>query len=157
VLRARGIDGGKFMAIHPGSGSPKKNWSPEGFVQVARSVCERTGMKLLVVSGPAEDEDKDAGALRAALAGLADAWLGRPGLTLLAGVLAHAAVYLGNDSGVSHLAAAVGAPTVAVFGPTDPTLWAPRGRCVRVLRAASGRLADVEPPEVTAAVLEMIS
>ena len=53
----------------------------------------------------------------------------RSGLALeeLAGVLASASLYLGNDSGVTHLAAAVGAPTIAVFGPTDPVIWAPVG------------------------------
>lgn len=48
--------------------------------------------------------------------------------------LAAARLYLGNDSGVSHLAAAVGCPTVAVFGPTEPRVWAPRGARVKVLK-----------------------
>jgi len=50
-------------------------------------------------------------------------------------VLARCDVYVGNDSGISHLAGAVGAPTLALFGPSDPLQWAPRGARVTVLRA----------------------
>ncbi|MEE9264659.1 MAG: glycosyltransferase family 9 protein, partial [Vicinamibacteria bacterium] len=48
-------------------------------------------------------------------------------------VLSQAGVYVGNDSGVSHLAAASGAPTIALFGPTDPSMWAPLGPQVEIL------------------------
>ncbi len=46
--------------------------------------------------------------------------------------LARASLYIGNDSGITHLAAAVGTPVLAMFGPTDPAVWAPRGPNVRV-------------------------
>ena len=52
----------------------------------------------------------------------------------LADGLAGARVYIGNDSGITHLAGAVGTPTVALFGPTDPEVWAPRGERVRCVR-----------------------
>lgn len=55
-------------------------------------------------------------------------------LVELARSLAGARLYIGNDSGVSHLAAAVGCPTVVLFGPTDPRVWAPRGGHVTVVR-----------------------
>ena len=54
--------------------------------------------------------------------------------------LASARVYIGNDSGITHLAAAAGVPVVAVFGPTDPEIWAPRGERVQVLRGALGEI-----------------
>ena len=54
----------------------------------------------------------------------------------LARWLASARVYIGNDSGITHLAAAVGTPVVAIFGPTDPAVWAPRGERVSVLTGA---------------------
>jgi ADP-heptose:LPS heptosyltransferase len=53
---------------------------------------------------------------------------------VLAGVLAHARLFVGHDSGVTHLAAALHVPTVALFGPTDPVQWAPRGPHVFVVR-----------------------
>ena len=52
----------------------------------------------------------------------------------LAALLSRCRLYAGSDSGVSHLAAAVGIPTVAVFGPTDPAVWGPRGRSVHILQ-----------------------
>jgi len=58
-------------------------------------------------------------------------------LPLLASILAHCQAYLGNDSGVSHLAAAVGTPTVAIVGPTDADVWAPRGASVRIVRGTA--------------------
>jgi ADP-heptose:LPS heptosyltransferase len=52
----------------------------------------------------------------------------------LAGWLARARLYIGNDSGITHLAAAVGTPVLALFGPTDPAVWGPRGRNVRIAK-----------------------
>jgi hypothetical protein len=78
-----------------------------------------------------------------------------PDLFDLARFLAGAAVYIGNDSGITHLAAAVGTPTIALFGPTDPTLWAPRGRMVKVIRAAT--MADISAEEVVSALSEVRS
>ena len=59
---------------------------------------------------------------------------------MLGAVLAHAGLYVGNDSGVSHLAAAWGAPALALFGPTDPAQWAPVGPHVKVLRAKDEKM-----------------
>jgi hypothetical protein len=55
-------------------------------------------------------------------------------LSTVAGLLAQAALYVGHDSGLTHLAGALGLPTVAIFGPTEPTRWAPRGKLVSVIR-----------------------
>ena len=65
--------------------------------------------------------------------------------------LARARVYIGNDSGITHLAAAVGTPVVAIFGPTDPAVWAPRGERVAVVGDRGG-LEEIEPDEVLEAV-----
>jgi len=81
-------------------------------------------------------------------------------LPLLAAILSRCRLYVGNDSGVTHLAAAVGVPTVAIFGPTDPDVWAPRGPGVRVVRAATP-CAPCAPPQRQAcqqrACLEAVS
>ncbi len=63
--------------------------------------------------------------------------------------LAHARLYIGNDSGITHLAAAVGTPVVAIFGPTDPEIWAPRGAPVRIVH---GKLEKIDIDEVILAV-----
>ena len=72
----------------------------------------------------------------------------------LAQWLARARLYIGNDSGITHLAAAVGTPVVAVFGPTDPAVWGPRGDHVRVVHRAGG-WPSVD--EVLAAALQMLA
>ena len=108
--------------MHPGSGSARKNWA--GWAELVASLApERT----TVLGGPADER---------AVAALLASWPSgvpvpdvRAGLSLeaVAGTLAGASLYLGNDSGVTHLAAALGAPTVAIFGPTDPRIWRPVG------------------------------
>jgi ADP-heptose:LPS heptosyltransferase len=130
-----------FVSVHPGSGSPRKNWPR--FAELLDRLAPET---FLLVEGPADEE---------AAAPLRD----RPGVVPsgaldvleLAAVLRHAGLHLGNDSGVSHLAAACAAPTVAVFGPTDPRTWAPVGPRVRVVHASSGDLGDVSVDAVNAA------
>jgi hypothetical protein len=103
-----------YAVIHPFSGSPRKNWPLERFRAVAGRLARR--MPVYWSAGPEEE--------------LAEA-VRFPDLRGLARWLAAAAVYIGNDSGISHLAAACGVPVIALFGPTDARVWAPRGRvCV---------------------------
>nr|MBC7244822.1 glycosyltransferase family 9 protein [Chloroflexota bacterium] len=122
------------VAIHPGSGSAAKNWPAEHFAALARHLRDERGMPILLVSGPA---DKAAVAeVEQGLGGQGYILLYELPLPLLAAVLARCRAYVGNDSGISHLAAAVGTHVVAIFGPTDATVWAPRGASVRVVCAA---------------------
>jgi heptosyltransferase-3 len=115
-----GVSREDFAVIHPFSGSPKKNWPLENFRAMAR-VLERT-MPVHWCSGP-EDPPLEGAVQIADLYELA-CWLARSRL------------YIGNDSGITHLAAAVGTPVLALFGPTDPNVWAPRGENVRVGRVS---------------------
>lgn len=133
-----------FLAIHPGSGSPRKNWPSERFAAVVEAVS--AGRPWLLVEGPAEVTSA------ATLGELPGAVLARElPPRLLGAVLSCAGVYLGNDSGVSHLAAAWGTRTVALFGPTDPEVWAPCGACVRVVRAPGGGMEEIAVADVIAA------
>lgn len=127
----------RFLAVHPGSGSPSKNWRLDGFLEAARALAG--GAAWLLVAGPAE-----AGLAPPEGALLAREW----SLRVLGAALARAGLVLANDSGVAHLAAAAGAPTLALFGPTDPALWAPVGPWVAALRATGGDLAGIEPGAV---------
>lgn len=107
-----------LIAIHPFSGSKEKNWPLELYHALVRSLPSEVASRVAWLAGPEEQLE---GALRFDdLAGLA-AWL------------AGSRLYIGNDSGISHLAAAV-TPSVVLFGPTDPAIWAPRGRDVRCIR-----------------------
>lgn len=127
--RVRGL-GNPVIAIHPGSGSPRKNWPLECFVEVAMALAARKTVDPVFLLGDAEKGMEVALARRCpgmrCLTGM--------GLLELAGVLARCRGYLGNDSGVTHLAAALGVPVTVLFGATDPSVWAPRGPHVRVLR-----------------------
>jgi ADP-heptose:LPS heptosyltransferase len=92
----------------------KKNWPLAHF----RAVAERSPLPVRFCTSP---ENPFVGAVHI------------PDLYQLARWLKSARAYVGNDSGISHLAAAVGTPVVAMFGPTNPAVWAPRGPVVRTL------------------------
>jgi ADP-heptose:LPS heptosyltransferase len=134
--RTRGLPPA-FVAVHPGSGSPTKNWPIERFAAVARRLA--AGEPWLLVLGPAEAQVPD---LEGSV--VARDWPVRT----LGAALSRAGLFLGNDSGASHLAAAAGTPTLALFGPTDPALWAPVGPSVATLRAPRGVLSDLTVDEV---------
>lgn len=108
----------EFAAIQPFSGSAKKNWPLEKFRALAHEI-ERE-MPVRWYAGP--DDPPLEGARY-----LTD-------LGELARELAAARLYIGNDSGITHLAAAVGTPVLAFFGPSDPAVWGPRGAQVRIGR-----------------------
>jgi heptosyltransferase III len=133
-----------FVAVHPGSGSPSKNWPPDRFGLLLDAVAPSG--RWLLVEGPA---DADAAAPLTRRTGALVA-RGLDARTLGA-VLARAGIFIGHDSGVSHLAAAWGAPTLALFGPTDPAVWAPLGAHVSVVRAPEGRMESLDVATVIAA------
>jgi heptosyltransferase-3 len=124
------VERGNFAVIHPFSGSQKKCWPLEQFEELA---C-RLGANMPVrwCAGP---EDDLPGSSR-----FGD-------LYELACWLASARIYIGNDSGPSHLAAAAGTPVVALFGASDPAVWAPRGPRVTIAAAASMDAISVEQVE----------
>ena len=117
------------LAVHPGAGSRAKRWDGAGFVQVA-NWWRSAGGTAVIVAGPAE-------AGEAPMLGPPEArdWP----LPDVAALLAGAALYLGNDSGISHLAAAVGAPGVVLYGPTDARRWRPLSPAIVALQARSTR------------------
>ncbi len=123
---------GDFAVIHPFAGSPRKRWPLARFEELARRLA-----RLLPVEWCAGPEDDLPGARRF------------DDLYQLACWLSSARIYIGNDSGSTHLAAAVGTPVVALFGPTDPAVWAPRGPRVAIA-------ATPEPPEMDAITVDQV-
>ncbi len=120
------------IVLHPGSGSKKKVWPLEQFVNLARYLQGHFRTRILIVLGPAEGPEVrkifEAADLKSLL------WAKGLSLVQLASVIEGCRFFIGNDSGVSHLSAALGIPTIAIFGPTDPKVWSPRGRKVAVVR-----------------------
>jgi hypothetical protein len=128
------------VVLHPGSGGVAKCWPLHRFVRTA-TLLAAAGHTVRWLLGPVERERYVDEQLRGAPG---EVHANRP-LREVLELLAGCAVYVGNDSGITHAAAALGRPTVALFGPTRPRVWAPRGRRVCVLPFES------TPAEVAAA------
>jgi ADP-heptose:LPS heptosyltransferase len=122
----------RTLVIHPGSGGQRKCWEREGFVQVARWWKEHTRGQVLILLGPAEGRE---GGHWRQIGTVVDSFP----LWQVAALLSRADIYLGNDSGVSHLAGAVGARGVILFGPTRPQQWKPLGGSLVVIQNAAYR------------------
>ena len=118
------------VVVHPGGHYPSQRWAPERFAEVIARLTESHGAACIVVSGPGEER------LAERIARLTpDALLPGPlDVRGLMGILALADLYVGNNSGPLHLAAALGVPTLSLMGPSDPRRFAPRGISDSVLR-----------------------
>jgi ADP-heptose:LPS heptosyltransferase len=134
-INLRGISTGRShdgdVVVHPGSGSREKCWPVERFLKVIERL-RRSRKEVRVLLGEVELERFSVSEVKA-LEGAAS--VRRPGTYIeLFNELRTASLFIGNDSGPSHLAGVMGLPTVALFGPTDPAVWRPLGPRVRALR-----------------------
>ena len=141
-----------WAAIHPGSGGRAKIWPLDHFLHIADHVRRSHGLEPVFITADAEmeyipDLDRRLAPYRR---------LHNLPLVELAPLLARATLYLGNDSGISHLAAALGIPTAAVFGPTNPRHWGPRGDRVELVSAPEGDLEALPPDAVLTALSRLI-
>lgn len=127
-----------IIAVHPGSGSEAKNWPLENWLSLFSSSSRFAELeRVLVISGEADEAQTDQ---------LEREWKNRNVLFArnlplphLAAVL-ESAIFIGHDSGISHIAAAAGANCILLFGPTNPEVWAPKNDNVRILRAPNAKL-----------------
>ena len=154
ALRPAGGAPSTLVAIHPGAGKKKNRWPAARFAELARALSATDGAKILVIAGPS-----DAEVLGEMLASLdpKPALLTGEAIGRVAAVMKRLDLLVCNDTGVLHVAASVGCPTLALFGPTDPARWAPLSPAVRTLRAPGGDLSQLDQKEVTAVALEMLS
>ncbi len=131
------------IVLHPGSGDPGKNLPQHIWADALALLSARTGLPVTLILGPAEQERGG----WEVLASRADVVRACTGVPELLAALSRARLFLGNDSGASHLAGALGIPTVVAFGPSDPRLWHPLGPRVAVVqrRAACGPCTAGEP------------
>ena len=153
-LRQEGIDSSRMLVVlHPGSGGRHKCWHIENFTGLAESLCSM-GFEVLFLLGPAEMErlsNADMSRLRNT-AGCATNLPLAQVITLLS--CAHA--FVGNDSGVTHLAASMGLRTIALFGPTDPAQYAPIGPALKVFHDPHERFANEPCSDLQKAVLDTL-
>jgi heptosyltransferase-3 len=126
-----------IVAFHPGSGSHEKNWPLQNWIELGNHALGNFSGSLLIISGEADEDQirqlesiwQDPRVRFAKILPLPD----------LAAALENT-IFVGHDSGISHLAAAVGANCILLFGPTDPAVWAPLNENARVIRAPNGDL-----------------
>jgi len=134
LLNEQGIDADKHLVmIAPGSGSKDKCWCLENFLRLASKLREK-GAEVLFVLGPAEMERFDDKTLDTI--GDTAGYVSNLSLTDVMKMLSCTDAFVGNDSGITHLAAVMGVKTVAVFGPSDPVVYKPLGPAVTVFRDA---------------------
>jgi ADP-heptose:LPS heptosyltransferase len=121
----------RFIAVHPGAGNSMKRWPMDRYKKLIYELLRIRSDMILIIEGPAE-----VGLASEIAQGLDGSRVRKvEGVSagVLAGIIARSDGYIGNDSGVSHLAAAVGVPSLVLFGPTKPCNWSPLGRQVQVL------------------------
>ncbi|MCS7219934.1 MAG: glycosyltransferase family 9 protein [Anaerolineae bacterium] len=135
VAALMGEDRAPYIVIHAGSGSYSRarRWDPWKFAAVADALVDRLGVNVVVVGTFTDDGDKVVRAMRSPALNLQ----GQTDLADLAAVLRRCKLFIGADSGVMHLAAAVGVPVIALFGPSNHQAWRPwappaRARVVRL-------------------------
>jgi heptosyltransferase-3 len=134
---------GPLIALHPGSGSPRKNWPIENWMTLIEDVLV-SGHRVIIIGGEA-DENEIAGMRERFAEGIRYVinWPLRRRAALLSSTR-----FVGHDSGISHLAAAAGARCVLLFGASDPEVWAPKNETVKVLIAPARDLRRLELAQV---------
>jgi heptosyltransferase III len=148
VRHFRDFGAERAVALHPGSGSETKNWPIENWIKLGDTLLAR-GNRLIIIAGEADANRTQK--LRAA-------WSGKPVQFAENLPLPHLAalfepmLFVGHDSGISHIAAAAGARCLLLFGWTDPAIWAPTNQNVTVLRAPEGKMSLLEVETVAVAL-----
>jgi len=145
--------GGRFIVVHPGAGKPQNVWPGPKYAKAASILGDRYGVGIVATGGP-----MDADALDAFLeaCGHRPAVLPCPSIGFLGALIKRSELALCNDTGIMHIAGAVGARCVAVFGPTDPRRWKPVNATVAAVRAKDGKIESVEVDEVVAAAAALL-
>lgn len=139
------------IAIHLGSGSESKNWPMDHWGQLIRDLKDkRPNTQLVCITGEAEEARGTVSLAK--IHPTTERWHSLP-LVELACRLGSCNLFLGHDSGISHLASACGVPCLLLFGPTDPATWAPPQPTVQILQAPEGDLALLTLETVREAVL----
>lgn len=157
LTRAQGD--GPLLVMHPGAGKRENLWPAERFAAVA-ALAAAAGHRVLILQGPADGDVLAAFADALARTASPDAAarvavLPRLPVGACAALLRRADRFLCNDTGLMHVAGAVGTPSLALFGPTDPAHWKPLSPRVRALRAEAGRLDRLAVEPVWIALLSL--
>ncbi|MDQ6644394.1 MAG: glycosyltransferase family 9 protein, partial [Chloroflexota bacterium] len=152
------------IAIHPGSGGTQKCWPASSFATLIEQLCQQN-YPILLLAGPADHErihelqlllthasqmSQLSQSLPTSRSNMITTLIEAP-LLHIAQLLQQCRCYIGNDSGITHLSSMLGIPTIALFGPTDPTIWRPVGPGVTVIQEQD--LKDIAVETVLKSVL----
>jgi len=146
-----------ILAIHPGSGSERKNWPIENWFELIRALLNRAATAgrrfgtVLIVSGEADENARKR--LRTSFDHESRVRFAHQLPLPHLGALLAQSTFIGHDSGISHLAAAAGARSIVLFGPTEANVWAPRNKGVSVLIAPNEDLAQLAVATVLDAIM----
>ena len=132
----RWISGARTLAVHPGSGSDSKNWPERHWKVLLAELVQAKELQILLIGGEAEGDRLER--LTEGFPAARFRILRNRPLTEVASALAACSRFLGHDSGISHLAAAVGTPTTILWGPSAETVWRPKGDHVTVIKNPEG-------------------
>jgi len=130
------LAGGQPLALHPGSGSRTKNWPEQRWLDFVAYLVKATDLPLLLVGGEAESDRFHHLAAQVPEDRLRLAW--QLPLPLLARELVRCRGFVGHDSGITHLASALGIPSLVLWGPTKQAIWQPRGDGVQLVEHPQG-------------------
>lgn len=157
LLAENGLAGkSPLIAIHPGGGKnpgeelASKRWSSAGFTTLAEHLADTQGAGVVLVGGP-EDVPVTAAVLGETSASVLDA-AGKLTFAQLGALIQRCHLFIGNDSAPMHLAAAVGTPVIALFGPTAPARYGPYGVRNRIVRFEPDRGEAPQDGEIEAAM-----
>lgn len=150
-------EGQKVIALGPTANWAPKTWAPAYFRQLFQALAAGplTGAVPAIFAGPGAGEAAMAAPLIAALPGALN-FCGRLTLPEVAACFSRVALYVGNDSGLMHLAAASGAPTLGLFGPTDAAEYAPSGPRAAAVRSRDGSMAGLSVQDALAAAVLLL-
>jgi ADP-heptose:LPS heptosyltransferase len=141
------------VALHPGAGKPPNQWPAKCFSRVADSLAEEFQVDLFISEGPMDSQPVSE--MRLLLKHKATLITGLP-IREVAAILKQMDLVISNDTGIMHVAAAVGVPVLSLFGPTDPLQWAPIGDKHRFIQAKDGNMGSISVEEVLVNAREML-
>lgn len=140
-------EGSRKVALHAGAGKIPNRWDVAGFAALSHLLCDKLDADIFITEGPMDHDvvENLAGQLRGPFVRIRNR-----AISFVAAILKQMDLVVTNDTGIMHLAAAVGTPTLSLFGPTDPLQWAPLGRKNRFILGRGGDINTITVDKVFA-------
>lgn len=153
AIARRQAEPGLVVGFHPGAAKPPNRWDALRFAELANRCAEIFGAFIVITAGPNDDEPLHEMTLNMPNACLV---MHNEPIRQVAAVIANCDVYVSNDTGMMHVSAGVGTPTLSLFGPTDPLQWAPPGAGHRFILGAGGDVNTISTEKVWRVLLAML-